>query len=57
MRPNPGERDRVARILARKSRIAARVGRQFADPDSRIAQEVMDILASLPERQARSLDR
>jgi len=45
----PGERDRVGRIMAREQRVAARVARQFDNPDSRLAQEMRDILLHMPE--------
>lgn len=44
-----GERDRVGRILARQSRVQARIARTFANPESRLAQELADILVRMPE--------
>lgn len=47
--PQNFERDRVGRIMARERRVAVRVARHFAEPDSRLAREVIDILARMPE--------
>jgi hypothetical protein len=45
----PGEQDRVGRIIARDKRVRARIARQFDDPESRLAVELRDILSHMPE--------
>ena len=55
----PGERDRIGRILARQQRAAARVRRSgiFADPDGSLAREVADILADYGSDNRRKVAR
>ena len=45
----PGDRDRVGRIIAREQRVAARIARHFDDTESPLARELRDILAHMPE--------
>lgn len=48
------ESDKVGRAIARQSRIAARVARQFDDTDTALAREVRDILEHMPEQPVRT---